>query len=73
MYYFSWYNNKLVWLEAQASNSVNPSCKSILMPPIWLTDYLDPFIQNGTEDNMLKAYRSVLKLIPSHPQTENFG
>ncbi|CAL8123550.1 unnamed protein product [Orchesella dallaii] len=34
-------------------------------------DYLEPFLRNSTDD-MMKAYKSVLKLIPS-PQTGYFG
>ncbi|XP_035707425.1 guanylate cyclase 32E isoform X2 [Folsomia candida] len=36
-------------------------------------DYLDSFLVNGTVDMMQAAYRSVLKLVPSHPQTKDFA
>lgn len=44
---------------------------SYLLTPVF-SDYLDPFLVNGTVD-MMKAFRSVLKLIPSHPQTKDFA
>lgn len=35
----------------------------------FITEYLDPFIDQGAE---LKGFRSVLKLTPSHPRNPKY-